>query len=372
MAGKEFGRREFLKLGTTVILGAVLAACTPEGQAQETRPAITQTIDGLDVPGESEEAIVETITNTATDTPELTTTPENTPTPEATSTPEATATPEASEMHEYAIRRAKEVGIDLENLDNSNNLWLTEIQGLESLQEAFETSFSDDRIFKTMIVVGLDSLNSQARYDQAPTTTDNKKIMSWIEAVYKDTNGQYQMVLLPTHIWYLEKELMWNKSAIFGRPQYATDINSKHMFNHLINNFPHYNPDYRFAAACVGNQATQNYYIGPGAFISFDSDYPTSTAGGAGTLEEPNFSEEQMLDFQNTGNAEFFPYFMIDPKTGIKQPIIYPFINYGTLVKLDNYQEQAFVEEYVNWFTDITLWGNPDGPPWPRHWQPLP
>lgn len=89
MAGKEFGRREFLKLGTTVILGAVLAACTPEGQAQETRPAITQTIDGLDVAGESEEAIVETITSTATNTPEDTATPENTPTPEATATPRA-------------------------------------------------------------------------------------------------------------------------------------------------------------------------------------------------------------------------------------------------------------------------------------------
>ncbi len=83
-------RRDFNRLAATLILGAVLAACTPEGQAQETRPAMTQTIDGLDVAGESEEAIVETITSTAT--------PENTPTPEATSTPEATATPAAPEF----------------------------------------------------------------------------------------------------------------------------------------------------------------------------------------------------------------------------------------------------------------------------------
>ena len=96
------------------------------------------------------------------------------------------------------------------------------------------------------------------------------------------------------------------------------------------------------------------------------------SAGGAGTLEEPSYSAEQMIEFNNTGNTDFLPYFMIDSKTGIKTPIIYPFINYGTLSKTDNYQEQAFVEEYVTWFTDATLWRNSDGPPYPRHWQPLP
>jgi hypothetical protein len=167
---------------------------------------------------------------------------------------------------------------------------------------------------------------------------------------------------------------MWNKQAILGGPQYYSEIDSKHYFNNTINNFssPNFNPDFDFEAAFVGNLARQDYWIGPGAFISFDSDYPSSTAGGAGTLEEPNFSEEQMLDFQETGNTDFFPYSMTDPKTGIKQPIVYPFINYGTLTKTDNYLEQAFVEEYVTWFTDNTLWRNPDGPPYPRHWQPLP
>ena len=127
-----------------------------------------------------------------------------------------------------------------------------------------------------MIVVGLDSLNSQARYNQAPTTAANKKIMTWIEAVYKDASGQYQMVLLPTNIWDIESEIMWNKQAIFGGPQYASDINSKHKFNNKINNYssPNYNPDFDFAASFVGNLAEQNYWLGPGAFISFDSDYP--------------------------------------------------------------------------------------------------
>jgi len=79
MLRNETCRREYKRLATLLVLGAVLAACTPEGQVQETKPAASQTI-------------------VATNTPEHTTTPENTPTPEATSTPEATATPEAIEI----------------------------------------------------------------------------------------------------------------------------------------------------------------------------------------------------------------------------------------------------------------------------------
>jgi len=357
-------RRDFNRLATTVILGAVLAACTPEGQAQEIKPAITQTIDGLDVPGEGEEAIIETIT--ATSTPEHTATPENTATPEKT---------EAENMHEYCIQRAKEVGIDLENLADSNNLWLTEIQGLENLQEAFETSFSDDRVFKTMLVVGIDSLNSQARYDQAPTTAANKKIMGWLEAVYQTASGQYQMVLLPVEIWDIEKELMWDKSPIISPPRYATDINSGHAFTDLISNYsaPYLNPSFKYAELFTISYAQQDYWMGPGAFINFDSEYPGNEefTGGAGMIEDPSYSEEQMLDFRSTGNTDFFPYFMIDNKTGIEIPFIYPFINYATLSETDNYQNQAFIEEVLTWWFD-EQWLNPDGPPPPQHWQTLP
>jgi len=71
-----------------LILGAVLAACTPEGQAQETKPAVTQTIDDLDS--------IPTVTNTV----EIlkTNTPENTPTVTATVTAENTPTPKAPEF----------------------------------------------------------------------------------------------------------------------------------------------------------------------------------------------------------------------------------------------------------------------------------
>jgi len=186
MSVKETSGLILFRLGTLVIFSAVLAACVPIITAQETLPAITQTSDsGVEI-------------DPVTASPEPSPTPENTPIPSATATKEATATPEKTEaenMHEYCIQKAKAVGIDLENLENSNNLWLTEHQGLEGLEEAFNTSFTDGRIFKTMIVVDVDSLNSQTRYNSAPTTADGKKIMGWMEAIYKKADGQYQLVL---------------------------------------------------------------------------------------------------------------------------------------------------------------------------------
>ena len=382
MSVKETSGLILFRLGTLVIFSAVLAACVPGGSIIEIKPAITQAAENP-TPSEETEVTLEpgvetSVVPEASPTVIASPTPENTPIPSATATKEATATPEKTEaenMHEYCIQKAKAVGIDLENLENSNNLWLTEHQGLEGLEEAFNTSFTDGRIFKTMIVVDVDSLNSQTRYNSAPTTADGKKIMGWMEAIYKKADGQYQLVLLPTNIWDIKNEIMWSKTPSFGGPQYYTGVYNKHAFNNIINNYssPNYNPDYDYFAAFIGNYAKQGSWIGPGAFISFDSDYPAMTAGGAGTLEEPPFSQEQQLQFQQTGETDFFPYFMLDQNSKIKKPIIYPFINYGTLSKTDNYPDQAFVEEFVNWFTgENRQFLNPAGPPYIRHWQALP
>jgi len=191
MFTKETRKREFFRIATIIIFSAVLAACVPIITAQETLPAITQASDS------GVEIVPATTIPEPSATLENTPTPENTSIPSATATTEATATPEKTEaenMHEYCIQKAKEVGIDLDNLENSNNLWLTEHQGLEGLEEAFNTSFTDGRIFKTMIVVDVDSLNSQTRYNSAPTTAEGKKIMGWMEAIYKKADGQYQLV----------------------------------------------------------------------------------------------------------------------------------------------------------------------------------
>jgi len=356
----------FYKLFASIIVSAfLLTGCVPSSLIVENNQAITQTEENIS------EAGVETVvvgpeaspTVIASPTPENTPIPSATATTEATATLEATASPEKTEaekMHEYCIQKAKEVGIDLDNLENS---------------KTFNTSFTDGRIFKTMIVVDVDSLNSQTRYNSAPTTADGKKIMGWMEAIYKKADGQYQMVLLPTRIWDIKNEIMYSKTPSFGGPQYYNEVDSKHVFNSMINDYssPNLNPDYDYFASFIGNYAKQGSWVGPGAFISFDSDYPAMTAGGAGTLEEPAFSQEQQLQFQQTGEAGFFPYFMLDRNSKIKKPIIYPFINYGTLSKTDNYPDQAFVEEFVNWFTgENKQFSNPAGPPYIRHWQELP
>ena len=64
---------------------------------------------------------------------------------------------------------------------------------------------------------------------------------------------------------------------------------------------------------------------------------------------------------------------MHDQHSKILMPIIFQFINYLPQSTTDNYPDQAFVEEFVNWFTgENKQILNPAGPPYIRHWQALP
>jgi len=92
-------RRQFFIPLILVFLTAILAVCTPEGQAQETKPAVTQTIESPASTLTNEE-IRELITKPMTPTPteENTATPEASPTPDASPTLEATATPTTPEF----------------------------------------------------------------------------------------------------------------------------------------------------------------------------------------------------------------------------------------------------------------------------------
>lgn len=82
----ETSRTDWYRLAITVIFCAVLAACTPEGQIQETNPAVTQTIEGVGL-------IVEPGTPIMTMTATLENTPTSTNTATITTTPTETATP---------------------------------------------------------------------------------------------------------------------------------------------------------------------------------------------------------------------------------------------------------------------------------------
>ena len=288
----------------------------------------------------------------------------------------ATVTSEKTEeerMHEYCIQRAKEVGIDLGNFANSNNFWLTEHQDLANLEEAFNTSFTDNRAFKTMIVVGYDSLNSQSRYDKASTTAEGKKIMDWLEVVYKKTDGNYQLVLLPIHVWDIESKTMYDKPASYGGPRYAIDIYSEQDFNRLIKNgwYPDgetYNPDWDNFSLYVMNNISHEVWVGPGALISFNSDYPED---GGTSPEIPSFDAKEYTQFQQTGEAGFFPYFIIEPKTKLKLAFCYPFQDYGSLSTTDDYANQVFIEEFLSWYYAGEML-NPNAQPYIRHWQAIP
>jgi hypothetical protein len=193
MYRKETCRREFNRIATTVILGAVLAACTPEGQAQETRPAVTQTIDGLDIPGESEEAIVETIT--ATNTPEATATPENTPTVTATATPENTATPEAT-----ATAKAPEFPSEISEFFGPGGIDKNNLAAIDYGEGYINKSW---RIYIRPKDLHLD----------APTITlgDGRyHVQGWADAWFREIDGTAHHITVPLIIFDTETYDMWS------------------------------------------------------------------------------------------------------------------------------------------------------------------
>jgi len=148
MFTKETRKREFFRIAAIVILSAVLTACTPEGIAQETRPAVTQTIEDLDLNGTIElEEGVEIVVETAT--------PENTSTPEATRTPEQTATPKLP-VSSYDQLPGKLVSLNAENVDG--------IQLIGTFGEGlyYSTHFNEDENrFVVVYSTGIDIFQKQ-------------------------------------------------------------------------------------------------------------------------------------------------------------------------------------------------------------------
>jgi hypothetical protein len=379
MYRRETSRREVYRLATILILCAILAACTPEGQAQETRPAVTQTIDGLDVAGESEEAIVETLTSTATNPPKATATPENTPTPAATSTPEATATPEASEMHEYAIRRAKEVGIDLENLDNSNNLWFVNHPQREQMQNNFENNFQNPDSYMYLFVVGAGATDSEQKYNQMLTTTGSHKILSWVEAVVIRADGEVQMLLLPFRIEDLENNnRVWVKLPQVGTPIWHDQHNSEAEKRRWIFNLERLGGAISSIAwrSSVAN-APDHRSIVPGTMIALPPQYPSAIANpnlaaNDGMLEEPSFEQTAWTEFINTGDPSGLSYWTTTG--GLDLPFVFPNVSWSLENALADYEGQEFFDEFKKWldgYLDNQL-QIPTHHPMPQNWTPLP
>ncbi|MDT8382633.1 MAG: hypothetical protein RQ728_10325, partial [Brevefilum sp.] len=192
MPRKETSRTDWYPIAMTLIFGAVLAACTPEGQAQETRPAVTQTIENYNPSEEitleaGVETEVQTFTPTASQTPEASATPENTPTVTATATPENTATPERT-IPDWPDNIDFQFRIDKENL------------GFNDWGEGYLTKG-----------IPLYIRTEDLHLDEPFTLGDGRfHVQGWADAWFMETDGTRHHITVPIMIFNTETLDVWS------------------------------------------------------------------------------------------------------------------------------------------------------------------
>ena len=283
-----------------LILGAVLAACTPEGQAQETKPTVTQTIDDLDS--------IPTVTNTV----EIlkTNTPENTPTVTVTATPEITTTPEA--MTQAEIRaEILAAGVNLDDLANSRDEWTSSHMSIETIQDYIDNLNFDsgNEGSVTAVVIDVEGVTSQEAFDQALVTDGGWKILSYLKVAYKMANGDWQIVKVPISAYSVADEVLWRKvpATIMGPMIYDQEETEKYINAFLVKKLA---SEEGFARLWTLSNL-DDHHSGTGSFIklftgsSLDPKYANNDCIVG---DPPRFTEEQLVYFRETGDPSIFGY----------------------------------------------------------------
>ena len=303
-------------LGLATVAALMLTSCVPEGQAQETRPAATQTIEGLDVPGESEEAIIETIT--ATSTPEATATPKNTPTSTATATPEntptvtATATPETTatpeEMTQAEIRaEILAAGVNLDDLASSTDEWTRSHKAIETIQNYIDNlNFGRETEGSvTTVVIGLEAVENLAELDQALLTDGGWKLTTFAKLAYKDVDGNWQIIKVPLNAYHPEDDLAWIKNV------------STHSGSFFVDGEKMIKPDNNGVLkpspinTWIAFSDLAKYHWGTGSFIKLFTGWvenPRYANNDCVLGDPPRYSQEQLIEFRKTGDPSVFGY----------------------------------------------------------------
>ena len=303
-------------LGLATVAALMLTSCVPEGQAQETRPAATQTIEGLDVPGESEEAIIETIT--ATSTPEATATPKNTPTSTATATPEntptvtATATPETTatpeEMTQAEIRaEILAAGVNLDDLASSTDEWTSSHKAIETIQNYIDNlNFGRETEGSvTTVVIDLEAVENLAELDQALLTDAGWKLTTFAKLAYKDVNGDWQIIKVPLNAYHPEDDLAWIKNV------------STHSGSFFVDGEKMIKPDNNGVLkpspinTWIAFSDLAKYHWGTGSFIKLFTGWvedPAYAGNDCVLGDPPRYSQEQLIEFRKTGDPSVFGY----------------------------------------------------------------
>ena len=326
MFREELSRRDFHRLASMLILGAVLAACTPEGQAQETKPAVTQTIDDLDS--------IPTVTNTVEI--QKTSTPENTPTINATATPEITTTPEA--MTQAEIRaEILAAGVNLDDLASSRDEWTSSYMYLEDLQNDIDhLNFDSGKEgWVTAVVIDVEGVTSQEEFDQALVTDGGWKILSYLKVAYKMANGDWQIIKVPLMAYSMEDEVLWNKMVYTISGQYIDDKETTiEKIENILTN-PRLSMDRYWE---LSNQFA-DYHSGIGSFIKLFTAWPEDPKYANNDCivgEPPRYTEEQLVYFRETGDPSIFGYQDSDGYY-----ILWPLVTFNAdISQLANYNQE--------------------------------
>ena len=298
-------------LGFAALAALMLTSCMPEGQAQETPPAVTQPSGEI-----THDTGVET--ELASATPEATATLENTPTATATATPEQTATPEATATPEFtatpkAITQAEiraeilAAGVNLDDLANSADEWTRSHMAIETIQNYIDNlNFGRETEGSvTTVVIGLEAVENLAELDQALLTDGGWKLTTFAKLAYKDVNGDWQIIKVPLNAYHPEDDLFWIKNV-------ETRIGP-----HIVDGEKMIKPDENgvfkipFVNTWIANSDLAKYHSGVGSFIRLFTGWVEDPAYAGNDCilgDPPRYSEEQLIEFRKTGDPSVFGY----------------------------------------------------------------
>ena len=304
-------------LGFATMAALMLTSCVPEGQAQETRPAATQTIEDYQ-PSAEVTNDTEIATELASATPEVnqtleaTAAPENTPTIVATATPEQTATPEATatpeEMTQAEIRaEILAAGVNLDDLANSADEWTRSHMAIETIQNYIDNlNFGRETEGSvTTVVIGLEGLENLKDLDQTFQTDGGWKLITFAKLAYKDVNNNWQIIKVPLNAYHPEDDLVWIKNVSTHSGSFFMD---GEVFLTTDDNGAFKPPLIR---TWVALSSGQRYHSGVGSFIRLFTGWvenPRYANNDCVLGDPPRYSQEQLIEFRKTGDPSVFGY----------------------------------------------------------------
>ena len=292
-------------LGFAALAALMLTSCMPEGQAQETPPAVTQPSGEI-----THDTGVET--ELASATPEATATPENTPTTTATATPKHTATPEFTAtpkaMTQAEIRaEILAAGVNLDDLANSADEWTRSHMAIETIQNYIDNlNFGRETEGSvTTVVIGLEGLENLKDLDQTFQTDGGWKLITFAKLAYKDVNDNWQIIKVPLNAYRPEDDSVWIKNVSTHSGSFFMD---GEVFLTIDDNGAFKPPLIR---TWVALSSGQRYHSGVGSFIRLFTGWvedPAYANNDCVLGDPPRYSQEQLVEFRKTGDPSVFGY----------------------------------------------------------------